>query len=432
MLKNIPPYLLVTASAWGNRIITAGVQLVSIRLLLQGLGTEQYAIYLLLVSLAGWYGLLEFGLSASLQNFVAEQRAKAESYAAFIQATAVLAFPLLAISVGVLYLTAPLVAPILLKQSTELSTDEKTRIFFMSGVLFVGGTVGSIVYKLWYAEQKGYLSNLFPAIASLLSLGGIWLVMSTPLEGKLIWSLLAFNLPPAVLSLLALVRTIGYSKIGNGVFSVLSPLLRRAFKFWVFSFMATATLQIDYLIMSQLLTPQDVVVYSITTRIFGIGYFLFSAVLAALWSSCTELMVQRRWNEVKHIIKRNLTVGLIGMLVFTGVVALSMPWVLKIVTPQNSALHIPMRFILLVGLYQLIVIWVSVFSMVLQSASFLRVFLVWTPVQMLVSAIGQWWLAQHYGIYGIVYGLFISYVAVPVWLLPLTLGKYIKKQMLCE
>lgn len=429
MLNRIPPYLLVTLSAWGSRILTVIVQLASIRLLLSGLGTERYAAYLLLASLAGWYSLLDFGLGFSLQNFVAEQRAKAESYAAFVRATALLAPPVLALVVGVLYMIAPLLAPFFLKQAGTLSVDEKTQAFFLSGALFAGITMGSIVYKLWYAEQKGYLGNLLPAIASLLGLGGIWLVMNSTLEGRLLGSLLAFNLPPAVLSLLALARILVATKRGSGASAVLPLLLQRALKFWIFSLMAAATLQIDYIIMSQLLSARDIVVYSITTRIFGIGFFLFSALLAALWPLFTELMTQSRWDEIMRMLKRNLSIGLLGILAFTGVVVFSMPWVLTILAPQNAGLHIPTSFILLMGLYQFVVIWVSVFSMVLQSASLMRVFLVWTPLQMVVSAIGQWWLAQLYGIYGIVVGLLLAFLVMAVWYLPLTLRRHIRERM---
>jgi O-antigen/teichoic acid export membrane protein len=427
LLKRISPYLLVTISAWASRIATAVIQLASIRILLVGLGTERYAAYLLLVSLAGWYSLLDFGLGASLQNFVAEHRAKSESYLAYIRATALLALPVLTLAVGFLYITAPLLSPLFLKQAVSLSVDEKTLAFFLTGVIFICTTVGSIVYKLWYAEQRGYLANLLPGIASLLGLGGIWAVMNSTIEGKLLGSLVAFNLPAAAISLLALIRSLVSTKGGSGGFAVLPPLMLRALKFWVFSLMVAVTLQIDYLIMSQLLTAQEVVVYSIITRIFGFGYFLFSSLQAALWPTFTELMVQSRWDEIMHMLKRNLIIGLLGMLAFTGVIVFSMTWVLTILAPQVEGLHITTSFILLVGAYHLVLIWVSSYSTVLQSASLLRVFLVWTPLQTVVSISGQWWLAQQYGVYGIILGLLLSYMVMAVWYLPLTVHRHMRE-----
>jgi len=120
--------------------------------------------------------------------------------------------------------------------------------------------------------------------------------------------------------------------------------------------------------------------------------------------------------------------GMFGMLVFTGAVVFAMPWVLTILAPQELWLHIPTRFILLVGGYQLVLIWVATFSTVLQSASLLRVFLVWTPLQSIVSLVGQWWLATHYGIYGIILGLLLSYWVMTVWFLPLVLYRHINAQ----
>lgn len=423
MTKHIPKYMLVTMSAWSSRIVTAVVQLASIRLLLDSLGTERYAIYLLLSSLVGWYSLLDFGLGASLQNFVAEQRGKAECYATFVRTTALLALPMLAFAIGMLYLISPLLAPLLL-QKAAFSETEKIRLFFLSGSLFAVAAIGSIVYKLWYAEHKGYLANLLPALASLLGLVGIYMVVNSRLEEKLLGSILAFNIPPAALSLLALMRILINTRKQLNEHTVLGPLLRRAFRFWIFSSMVVLTLQVDYLIMSQFLSAQEVVVYSLTTRIFGIGYFLFSALLAALWSSFTIYMIQNRWDEIIIILQRNLAIGLVGMITFSVIIALSMSWIVSILAPNSTGLHIPTKFIIFVGIYQLILIWVSVFSTVLQSASLLRVFIVWTPVQAVISIVGQWFLAQSFGVYGIISGLIISYLVIPVWYLPITLRRH--------
>jgi len=79
---------------------------------------------------------------------------------------------------------------------------------------------------------------------------------------------------------------------------------------------------------------------------------------------------------------------------------------------------VPVSFVLLLGLNQLIVFEVSIFSTILQSMSYIRIFLWITPIQMIISAVLQWKLVQLYGIYGIVFGIMVSYIVVAVWLLP--------------
>jgi len=76
--SNIPNHVKVAAVSWTCKIITASIQVISIRLLITNLGAEQYAGYAILTSLISWFSLFEFGLSPSLQNFISESRQATE------------------------------------------------------------------------------------------------------------------------------------------------------------------------------------------------------------------------------------------------------------------------------------------------------------------------------------------------------------------
>ncbi len=55
-----------------------------------------------------------------------------------------------------------------------------------------------------------------------------------------------------------------------------------------FSSLSIIVLQTDYIVMSQL-SAADIIKYTVTMKIFGLMFFIYTAVLQALWPVCAEL-----------------------------------------------------------------------------------------------------------------------------------------------
>ncbi len=56
-----------------------------------------------------------------------------------------------------------------------------------------------------------------------------------------------------------------------------------------FSSLSIIVLQTDYIVMSQKLSAADIIKYTVTMKIFGLMFFIYTAVLQALWPVCAEL-----------------------------------------------------------------------------------------------------------------------------------------------
>lgn len=417
--KRIPTHMLVALSAWTSRIIIAVVQLFSVRILIESLGAEQYAAFALLTGLMGWYMLADVGIGVSLQNFISEQRAKGQLFDKYLSVAAMVAVMLLMLTILLLYFISPYLAPVFLKHFNFISESEKVRYFFVVGALFIGASIGGIVYKVWYAQQRGYLSNIVPALASLIALAGIWLVAKSETSQNLFWSLVAFIAPTAALALISFITQITTisAKSWQFDFSIFNKIMARAGYFWFFGLMAAGVLQIDYIVMSQFVMPREIVVYNISTKVYSLVFFVYNAVLMALWPVCTEMITRREWQRVKVYLKRYLTIGIAFMSVSILLIAWLMPDIVEIISP-GTYIVVPMSFIFLLGSYQLIRIWTDTFAMVLQSMSEMKPFLMWVPVQVILSVLLQWGLAPQYGIFGIVLGLIGSFVLTVMWALP--------------
>lgn len=424
LTRRIPGHLLVAASAWMSRAVSAVSGLLTIRILMNSLGGERYAVCAVLGGLQGWYMLADLGIGISLQNHISERRARGESSEAYIAAAALISLLLLLMFGGGLLLISPWLGPVILKGFAFLGKEEQVRDFLVVGVLSVCVGIGSAAYKIWYAEQKGYLANIMPALASLTSLGLIMLLARSTHVDRLFWSLVATIAPMALFPTLAFswqaLRSL--KAIPAMDRHVVRPLLTRAGKFWFFGIMAAGVLQIDYVIMSQFLTPHDIVRYNLGNKIFSLIFFVYNAVILALWPVCAEAIAQNSWDKIKGIIKKYISIGFALVVVATLALLQFMPQVMTMLSPREQV-EIPLTLILLLGGYYLVRVWTDTFAMVLQSMSYLRPFMLLVPLQAALSIGLQWLFIRQVGVSGAVLGLIGSFLLTVSWVLPVIMYK---------
>jgi O-antigen/teichoic acid export membrane protein len=429
----VPRHLLVVGAAWASRAITALVLLASLRILMDSLGLENYAVFVLLTGLTGWFMLADMGIGSSVQNFISEARGRGQSYDDLIFASGLLAALMLFVTVIAMYFISPYLAPLLLKNFTFLNESEGIKLFFLTGALSIGMGVGGIVYKIWYGEQKGYLSNIVPAIAAVVGLIGLLLVRQTPVESRLTFSLAAFTAPLAFIPLgVLLVKQWRVIRLTNGLeyplakfHGTIRRLLKRGMQFWFFALMAAGVLQIDYIVMSQFLFAHDIAAYYISSKVFGLAFVVYSAILAALWPVFAESIAKQEWGLVQRYLRKYLALGLSFMFVCTLSLIWLMPVAVEILAPKENII-IPFGFILLLGFYHLIRVWTDTFAMVLLSISHMKPFWIYVPIQAILSFVMQWVLVPSYGLYGVVLGLIASFIFTVSWALPLATWKKYK------
>jgi len=435
MIKQaIPHHLIVASSAWVSRIVMAVVQFASIRVLISYLGIEQYAVFALLAALMGWFMLIDMGLGASLQNHISGQRAKEQAYENYVVVTLVIAATFFILIITALYYLSPYLAQIYLKAFPQIEVAEKAQLLFVSGALFIGAAFGGISYKIWYAEQKGYLANIMPAIASLLGYSGIVAVNDSALPDKLLISIIIFYTPTALIPIGVI--TIQMAKnFREGVrkvnFKIAENVFKRAINFWLLTLMTSVALQIDYLVISQFLKPEDIVVYNLSTRISWLVLFIYVAALTALWPVFSEAIELGKWEVVKGLTQKYLKIGLSFTLVSSILMVWFMPEAIKILAPQNTIV-VPTLFILSLGLYLLLRVWTDTFSMILQSMSDLKPLWIAGSLQAFLSVTLQWYLAQWIGLYGIILGNAMSFATTTAWLLPYAVNRHYKKTLVLK
>lgn len=418
---NIPKHILTAASSWLSRLISAAVQIVCIRFIISSLGESGYATYALLSALITWTALFDFGIGNAVQNAISEQRAIGKSYKNEIVSSG--AFYLLSFILCSMFFI-PLsvhIAPIYLKSGLEQTY--KIYIFYISVLVFLMSSFGSLIFKIWFAEQKGWCANLVISISSIVGLLSVFIIDAMGVKNKIDLIIILFFGPLALLSsFFLLVRIIKEYLVvrlsTQDIINNLRLIFRRSLKFWGFAIIATLVLQSDYLVISQKLSDKDIVVYVIMMKIFGFILFLYTAILQALWPVCVELRVRRNWTELQSLVIKYLLFGFIltssASLSFYALRYETLSIVSKSISPDIS-----WTIFLLFAVYIMIRIWCDTFAMLLQSMNVLFPLWVLVPIQCVISLSLQWYLSGIYGIEGVLSGLILSFVFTVFIFLPI-------------
>lgn len=425
MTISITNTILVAASSWVSRVVVVLAQFASIKILLNELGVADYAGYVIAMSIGGWVLLFDFGFGAALQNRISERRALNQPYNDAISFTfCISAFGLFAFMViGAAF--SGWLGPIFLGGGGGGSEAALADRFEIILILFGFSVLGGISYKVYFAEHKGYFANLFPAIAALIGLLFVLIFLPDCSGDKVTFALFIYNVPSAAIAIAVFLRLLT-NRWSNPVFDM--SLFQMASRFWIVAIMSAITLNLDYLIIGKRLSSGDVVVYQLVTKIFGLLYFVFSAVLSAVWPVFSEMLISGKGKEVAIIINRYVCTAVLITSFFTLCFCFFRKNISDYYFPVHDAVELEVPFIVLVGAYNVVLLVISVYSVALQSANITKVFIVWTPVQAILSVFGQWFLSGYFGIYGIIMGLLVSYLLVPFWLIPYSFKNLISEK----
>jgi len=424
MTCSIPRHVWVAISAWISRAVVAVISLAAIRVLLQTLGTNHYSVFAILSGLTGWFLLFDLGSGVSAQNYISERRAKHESFSDFVAAGAILSLALLVLAATVLLISAPILSRFLFAQYPNLSLVQKRDLFLTVGFLSSVVALAGFVNRVWYARQLGFLANLAPAIGPVIGFVLIKLVSASAISDKLYWSCVAFFAPPAVLMIAAATTLLPH--IARQPFATvwkdIKLILRRGRGHWLFALLAAATLKVDYIIMSQLLRGPDIVSYNIASMIFSSIFFIYAAMLTALWPSCAEAIARNHWHEIGAYLRRYIALGIVLIILSTLLIAIFRPQIMRLLSP-TTPVPLGLGLISLFGVYFVIRVWTDTFGMILQSISAMKIFLTVVPVEAAIAVPLQIIFVRRFGPLGIPAALIVAYLCTVSWVMPVTLHR---------
>ncbi|HIA1787659.1 TPA: MATE family efflux transporter [Salmonella enterica] len=418
-LLKIPSHLIVAGSSWLSKIIIAGVQLASISYLISILGEEKYAIFSLLTGLLVWCSAVDFGIGTGLQNYISECRAKNKRYDAYIKSALHLSFIAIIFFIALFYIFSGVISAKYLSSFHEILQDKTRMLFFTSCLVFSSIGIGAIAYKILFAELVGWKANLLNALSYMIGMLGLLYIYYRGISVDIKLSLIVLYLPVGMISLCYIVYR--YIKLYHvkTTKSHYIAILRRSSGFFLFTLLSIVVLQTDYMVISQRLTPADIVQYTVTMKIFGLVFFIYTAILQALWPICAELRVKQQWKKLNKMIGVNILLGSLYVVGCTIFIYLFKEQIFSVIA-KDINYQVSILSFMLIGIYFCIRVWCDTYAMLLQSMNYLKILWILVPLQAIIGGIAQWYFSSTLGISGVLLGLIISFALTVFWGLPLT------------
>ncbi|MGY2488683.1 lipopolysaccharide biosynthesis protein [Cupriavidus sp. CP313] len=416
------PVLLVS-SGWGARIVAMCLQLLIVPVLTRSLGAEQFGAYALVASLMAWFSLTDIGLGVAVQNAIAERREKGQPIREIIGSACLCVVAAVLVVSCVSLPVAYLLAPFLFRNNPAVSATSGVLLLMAAGVFFSLATAGSVGSRLMYALGKGVTANLLQVAGAVVSFATVWIsVRYASADNVLVGAFFSYA---ASLGLVGVV-TLAMVFVKDGALPAsawlgqLRPLLPRARNAWIFALVGLLSFNIEYLVMSQILTATDISQYNVLYRLGWVWMSLYWTLLTAAWPTWSALGVRGRLDEITASARRLALVGVLGVTLETMALLLvrndTFHWLFGANAPIPGAWET-----VLFGCYLAIRCWTEAHSFACQALNRQNVLIRITVAQAVVNAGLQYYLAMRMGFIGVLLGMICSSALIGAVWIPLFL-----------
>lgn len=291
------------------KFLTLSLTFLTVPLLIQGLGVENYGVWVTIFSVFGWVYLLDLGIGNGVKNnltiaMLNKNHIEASQY--ITTAFVIIAF----ISFSFFLVFSSLIYIIDLSTLLNINQEEwfLKVIFFITLFFFSINFIFSLYKQLFYSVQKSSyveLSNfLYNALVfiqvyvvsnyftnSLLKVAIIY-GFSNLIIG-LVWNLLFFYQQPKL-----------ELKIKNFRKHKIKEITGIGIDFFIIQICLLVILMSDNLIISSLLDPTEVTSYNNVFKVFQVYLVVSTVILTPLWTLYTDAFQKKDFNWIINTIKR--------------------------------------------------------------------------------------------------------------------------------
>jgi O-antigen/teichoic acid export membrane protein len=416
----------VVISAWISRLVVAASMIYSLRILSGSLSDHEYATFIIVMGLAGWYALADLGVSFATQNSVTRLSATQTDFGPVILSAYMILGGVTLLMGLLIFSVSDVASRFLFAKVQEDLAGSHGRVFWMAAIILTITATAGTSSKILYGLHKGYIANIATAICSIIGLT----VLSAGLPmaaDKVPFAVTALYGPNALFALGLALHQIykargSRSRITKATFADLAHSARG---FFLFNVLAAAVLQIDYIIMSQRVEPREMIQYYTLAKLFTFVAFFNQAIMFAAWPTFTDSFTKGSYAVISASIRKLVALGALIAIVSTfGVIVFSGP--LGSYLSPDSPIPFRNSVIIAFGAVALARAFVDPFAIFLQSIGSLRPLIIFAASQAVVSVVLQWTLSKPLGIEGILIALIASFLLTVSWGLPLSASRRLR------
>lgn len=395
---------------------------VSIRLLIDYLGEENYGIWVLVFTLFQLVLLMDFGIQSTLKTkipvFVHEN--KIEKLSSYISSTYKISLLIAAIIFLVFFIISKTTN---LKDSfniTGLDYSEINFLFLLNVVFFCATFVANIHKSLYVAFLKGKFAEQSIAINQIVFL--LLLIVLVSLPNK---SLSNFD------KILNITLLNGFVSFTTNIFYTykffykekiqlhflnfknqtdLKDIFLLGFKFMVIQIGFLFVFSTDSYIISNVFGPKEVVAYEVVGKLFQFPYLILFAALSPLWSIFAVHYLEKNKKKLLSDFKK-FNQFFIGVCILMLILYFSTPFIVSIWIKEN--IEIPKYLILFTTLVTILKIYTSFYTFFLNGIGKLNFYITILIISLIIKIpLSYYFVDLGFGINSV---LLSSLVIVSFW-----------------
>lgn len=364
------------------QLLSICVNFILVPITIRYVDSDVYGIWITISSMVAWISIMNIGLNNSLRNRFTESLAKNDLDKAqrYVSTT----YALLSIIFGGVFVVFIIANPFiswsgLLNLPQEMNGQLRLAMMIVVGYFCLRFVLSSI-NMLLLADQRPASSALRTLCEQVCSLIVIFILTKTT-QGALMNLCLGLCIPPVIVLVLfnvALFRD-KYKRFAPKLslvdFSLSKDLFNIGLKFFIINIAGVIQFQMINFIIIRYYGAIDVTAYNIAFKYFHVVMIAFSVLTTPIWSAVTDANARGDYEWIKKTVKAYFKIiGLFGMLL-TIMLVLS-PYAYLIWIGKDFLPDIPLTLSMMLMLYNLSMIFGSVFVNVLNGINKLNLQLV--------------------------------------------------------
>ena len=305
MPASIKKVITSSSSITVARIVTTLCSLVTVPLLLSALGQQEYGLWILLLSLTGYFGLTNLGITYSLKNKVAYLFAeeKHSEINNFISACFLFYSFLFMLILGIIYaLLFTNLFPFSFLISKDIVLVDKATIVFGIVItyflfnLFVAGIISNVFHGFQEISRLSIFNSIYSVLSSAVFI--VFLLFRPSLIGIALFQGFS-TIVPAIILYLILKRRFGWLKVSLSLSNLkyMKAIRMTSFYFLTGSILATVITSIDNIVISHYVGLASVFIYTVSFRLFFYASSLFP-VATASWPIISAMHQKKQYAEL--------------------------------------------------------------------------------------------------------------------------------------
>ncbi|MGY3361270.1 O-antigen/teichoic acid export membrane protein [Bradyrhizobium sp. GM0.4] len=409
---------LSAASSMISRICLLGSNLLLVPILLSHLGLEMFGVWVAISSFTSFLSFADLGIGNGIISSIST--ASGRNDIKQIRSYITNAYCLLAIVATsllfALYIAVLSEAPIfplgMIAEAHKPEINSSLHIFFL---LFILNIPLSLIQKIQVGLQDGFQANIWQTASALIAFGAV--LISVHLGGRLQDIVFFYLAAPLVTNIANTVFF--FSRIG-GQYRPSRVLIKKiefvelfriGSMFLAIQIMSALVYNSDAILISNLLGPAFVPMYSLPERLMSLPTILLSMALVPLWPAMGEAIARGEHDWVRKSLKKSLVIAVLFSALCGLVLVSAMPFILKLwvankVTP-------PALLLLGLAAWKILEATSYACNAYLNGARLYRFQVITSAVLTVLAFPAKIFAYKHFGISGGAFALVLCYLICP-------------------